>query len=259
MATNNAAPLVLDELQWKSPEWIQYFQGLNSNNVLEYFMESPFFQESNKTEISNNQLIKMQSLEGVDNSNVTDEEVLATNGTTPNVDRTYILSNLPYHIELHKTLLKFKKGVEFILLAVNEPNNWIIRQQKKETVIAGQQKVVVQYTVLNEFFIIGSNVYMAPKLGDIINNRLLSCNYYLNESLKKIRDMSNGFTIKQGFSFNKETLQQHQNRKKKNLQLEQNLKNGNNDNKFETTESNNLDNENKVAEDSLLVDKLLAK
>ncbi|XBW35668.1 hypothetical protein QEN19_001239 [Hanseniaspora menglaensis] len=257
MSNNNTAQLVLDELQWKSPEWIQYFQGLNSNNVLEYFMESPFFQETNKTEISNNQLIKMQSLEGVDNSNISEDDAVLNNGTTSNVDRSYILTSLPYHIELHKTLLKFTKGTEFILLAVNEPNNWVIRQQRKETNITNQQKVMVTYTVLNEYFIVGSNIYMAPKIGDIINNRILSCNYYLNESLKKIREMSNGFTIKQGFSFDKETLQQHQNRQKK--IKEQTAKN-------EVSSTKPIDNkdknelvQNSTIDDNLLVDKLLAK
>lgn len=44
----------LDELQWKSPEWIQTF-GLRTDNVLDYFAESPFFDKT-----SNNHVIKMQ-------------------------------------------------------------------------------------------------------------------------------------------------------------------------------------------------------
>lgn len=48
----NVTPL--DELQWKSPEWIQVF-GLRTENVLDYFAESPFFDKT-----SNNQVIKMQ-------------------------------------------------------------------------------------------------------------------------------------------------------------------------------------------------------
>lgn len=252
-----APKLVLDELQWKSPEWIQYFQGLNSNNVLEYFMESPFFHEANKVEISNNQLIKMQSLEGFDNSNLNEEEALVNNGTTPNVDRTFILRNLPYHIELHKTLLKFKKGVEFILLAVNEPNNWIIRQQSKETHVTSQQKVVVQYTVLSDYFVVGSNIYMAPRLGDIINNRLVSCNFYLNESLKKIRQITNGFTIKQGFNFDRETLQQYQARQAK--LKEQRVKGEEKTNAETGDEAVSSEKLPSQAEDSLLMDKLLAK
>lgn len=220
-------------------------------------MESPFFQEANRTDISNNQLIKMQSLEGIDNTNLAEKDILSTNGTTADVDRTYILTHLPYHIELHKTLTKFKKGVEFILLAVNEPNNWIIRQQKKETLITNQQKVVVNYAVVNDFFIIGSNVYMAPRLGDIINNRLLSCNYYLNESLKKIRDMSNGFTIKQGFGFDKESSQQNQDRKKR---LKEQQLNSDVGAKLGSSESITLQkDEQQEPDNSLLVDKLLAK
>lgn len=257
MSSSIEPQLALDELQWKSPEWIQYFQGLNSNNVLEYFMESPFFQEANKTDISNNQLIKMQSLEGIDNTNLAEKDILSTNGTTADVDRSFILTHLPYHIELHKTLMKFKKGEEFILLAVNEPNNWIIRQQKKETIITSQQNAVVNYTVVNDFFIIGSNVYMAPRLGDIINNRLLSCNYYLNESLKKIRDMSNGFTIKQGFGFDRETTQQNQERRKR--LKEQQISSDANDTMSRSESSLLQKDEQQEPDNSLLVDKLLTK
>ena len=245
--SNNSEKLVLDELQWKSPEWIQYFQGLNSNNVLEYFMESPFYSESNKAEISNNQLVKMQSLEGVDNSNVNEEDIMNNNGTTPDVDRSEILKNLPYHIELHKTLVKFKQGVEFILLAVNEPNNWIIRQQRKETVVNANQQTTVIYTVINEYYIIGSNVYMAPRLGDIINSGLLNCSYFLNESLNKIKDMTNGFTIKKGFGFNKETLQEHQYRVKRTKKVDL-------ANKDKESTQGKIKNE-----DMALVDKMLAQ
>lgn len=246
MSSNNIK-LILDELQWKSPEWIQYFQGLNSNNVLEYFMESPYYSECNKTEISNNQLIKMQSLEGVDNSNVNEEDIMNNNGTTPDVDRSEILRNLPYHIELHKTLIKFKQGIEFILLAVNEPNNWIIRQQRKETVVNANQQTTVIYTVINEYYIIGSNVYMAPRLGDIINSRLLNCSYFLNDSLRKINEITNGFTIKKGFGFNRESLQEHQSRVKKNRDAE-------------LASKNKESNQNKIKnEDMALVDKMLAQ
>ena len=41
----------LDEIQWKSPEWIQHF-GLHSSNVLDYFAESPFYDRT-----SNNQVL----------------------------------------------------------------------------------------------------------------------------------------------------------------------------------------------------------
>lgn len=45
----------LDEVQWRSPEWVQAF-GLRTDNVLDYFAMSPFYDRS-----SNNQVLKMQT------------------------------------------------------------------------------------------------------------------------------------------------------------------------------------------------------
>lgn len=85
----------LDELQWKSPEWIQLF-GLRTENVLEYFGQSPFFDRT-----SNNQVLKMQNQFQVNNN-----------------------------IDLTKQLTKMK-GIEFIIHDVREPDFWIIRKQRR--------------------------------------------------------------------------------------------------------------------------------
>ncbi|ODV62329.1 mediator complex subunit MED6 [Ascoidea rubescens DSM 1968] len=88
--------LVLDELQWRNPEWIQMF-GINTDNVLDYFSQSPFYDRT-----SNNQVLKMQAQfsENFYNRNLLSE-------------------------------LKKMTGTEFIVAHVKEPDFWIIRKQNR--------------------------------------------------------------------------------------------------------------------------------
>ncbi|KAH3685102.1 hypothetical protein WICPIJ_003922 [Wickerhamomyces pijperi] len=93
---SSATPL--DEIQWKSPEFIQHF-GLNTLNVLDYFAESPFYDRS-----CSNSTVKMQ------------------------------YQNLP-EIQLTPNLLaqEMQKltGVEFIITHSHKEQFWIIRKQHR--------------------------------------------------------------------------------------------------------------------------------
>jgi mediator of RNA polymerase II transcription subunit 6 len=126
----------LDELQWKSPEWIQAF-GLRTDNVLEYFSESPFFDRT-----SNNQTVKMQS----------------------QFQEGYQANSMTIESELKKLV-----GVEFLILHRREPDFWIIRKQNRK----GPDTV----EPLADYFIIGANVYMAPTVKDVVSSRLVSILY----------------------------------------------------------------------------------
>lgn len=56
-------------------------------------------------------------------------------------------------------------GVEFVILYVREPDFWIIRKQKRldrTTTIP-----------LNDYYIVGANVYQAPRVYDVLASRLL--------------------------------------------------------------------------------------
>lgn len=100
----------LDEIQWKSPEWIQQF-GLHTGNVLDYFTELPFFDRT-----SNNQVLKMQfQFQPVPNYNLQNK-------------------------------LSEMVGVEFIIAFIKEPNFWIIRKQQRinpSTVIPKQDYYII--------------------------------------------------------------------------------------------------------------------
>ncbi|CUM63298.1 uncharacterized protein PRCAT00000869001 [Priceomyces carsonii] len=145
----------LDEIQWKSPEWIQQF-GLFTGNVLDYFSESPFYDRT-----SNNQVLRMQFQFQPPPANMNPQ--------------TYFESKL-----------KEMVGIEFIIAYVREPDFWIIRKQRRlnvETVISK-----------NDYYIIGANVYQAPKIHDVISSRILSSVLSISKSIDTLNKM-NTFSV----------------------------------------------------------------
>lgn len=152
----------LDELQWRSPEWVNMF-GLRTDNVLEYFSQSPFFDRS-----SNNQVIKMQS-------QFTEQNFI----------------NKPYDeivVELKKM-----KGIEFIIALVKEPDFWIIRKQNR------LNESVTQ--TIADYYIIGSSVYMAPLVSSIMSSRLLSSMLSLKKAMNILQNLST-FSPSDGHGYN---------------------------------------------------------
>ncbi|KAG0660663.1 Mediator of RNA polymerase II transcription subunit 6 [Maudiozyma exigua] len=197
----------LDELQWKSPEWIQTF-GLRTENVLDYFSESPFFDKT-----ANNHVIKMQrqfsQLHGEqqpqptddkqsdDNSNTQDD---STNGQfnsslLPQHDfsqrqnefsqvepsRRDVLLKYPMYASLERELSKLK-GIEYVLACVREPDFWIIKKQER---LSNNET-----TVLQDYYVIGANVYQAPTMFNIIQNRLMSTNYHLSQTIRNLHKLT---------------------------------------------------------------------
>lgn len=148
----------LDEIQWKSPEWIQQF-GLHTGNVLEYFTESPFFDRT-----SNNQVLKMQ---------------LQFQQIPP------LINPITYF----QTKLSEMIGVEFVIAYVKEPDFWIIRKQKR----FNQLNSIPQ----QDYYIIGANIYQAPKIFDLLSSRLLSSVLSIKKSLELSNKLSN-YSISDG-------------------------------------------------------------
>ncbi|SCV05596.1 LANO_0H10968g1_1 [Lachancea nothofagi CBS 11611] len=179
----------LDELQWKSPEWIQSF-GLRTDNVLDYFAESPFFDRT-----SNNQVAKMQ--QQFVQPRTAERGGPALDIQDPDPHRRFILSTYMVHA-LWETELRKLKGVEYILAYVREPDFWIIRKQNR----TGPNEV----SALQEYFIIGANVYQSPTVFKIIQSRLLASNLHLSKALSSLRRMSH-FQPSQGGGFVKTAYQ----------------------------------------------------
>lgn len=180
----------LDELQWKSPEWIQSF-GLRTENVLDYFSQSPFFDKT-----SNNQVVKMQQQfnQQQRHNDHTIKKVLTTLENEQNkvfIQRRDIWIKYPCFVLLEKELIKLK-GIEYILLVVREPDLWIIRKQLRE-----KETVVIP---LQDYYIIGANVYQSPTVFKIVSSRILATSYHLTKSLKILNKISK-FEPSQGSSF----------------------------------------------------------
>lgn len=119
--TNNTEPL--DEVQWRAPEWIQMF-GLRTDNVLEYFAQSPFYDRT-----SNNQVLKMQSQ--------------FNEGLHGRPDLTRELRNM--------------KGIEFIVVLQKEPEMWVIRKQNRLT--PHEARVLATYFVVGENIYMAPSIY----------------------------------------------------------------------------------------------------
>lgn len=148
----------LDEIQWKSPEWIQQF-GLFTGNVLDYFAESPFYDRT-----SNNQVLRMQ----------------------------FQFQQIPPHIHPQKYLqskLAEMVGTEFVIAFVREPNFWVIRRQRR---LDASTTVTEQ-----DYYIIGANVYQSPRIYDVLSARLLSSVLSMKKSLSLLNSMSS-FSVSEG-------------------------------------------------------------
>lgn len=148
----------LDEIQWKSPEWIQAF-GLHTANVLDYFSESPFYDRT-----SNNQVLRMQ----------------------------FQFQQIPPGIHPQRYLqdkLREMVGIEFVVAYVREPDFWVIRKQKR---------LDATHTITEQdYYIIGANVYQSPKIYDILSARLLATTLSMKKTLKLLNDMAT-FSLSEG-------------------------------------------------------------
>ncbi|CAD1812202.1 MED6 mediator sub complex component family protein [Candida parapsilosis] len=155
----------LDEIQWKSPEFIQE-RGLNTANVLEYFALSPFYDRT-----SNNQVLMMQF--------------------------QYQQIQIPVHISFHQyfqSRLSEMTGIEFVIAYIKEPDFWIIRKQKR---INSQVT-----TTLQDYYIIGANIYQAPKVYDVLSSRLLATVLSLKSSIDTLNNMTSYHISDGAHSFN---------------------------------------------------------
>lgn len=158
----------LDEIQWKSPEWIQQF-GLHTGNVLDYFAESPFYDRT-----SNNQVLRMQ---------------FQFQQIPPNIHpQRYLQSKLTEMV-----------GVEFVVAYVREPDFWIIRKQRR----LDPNSVLTE----QDYYIIGANVYQSPKIYDILSARMLSTTLSMKKSIDILNKMSNFSISDGGHTFPSEDLQ----------------------------------------------------
>ncbi|RLV94931.1 Mediator of RNA polymerase II transcription subunit 6 [Spathaspora sp. JA1] len=155
----------LDEIQWKSPEFIQE-RGLHSNNVLEYFALSPFYDRT-----SNNQVLMMQF----------------------QYQQIQIPMNMTFH-QYFQSRLTEMTGIEFIIAFTREPDFWIVRKQRRLD--------PTSTLTLQDYYIIGANVYQAPRIYHVLSSRMLSSVLSLRNSIDILNNMSSYHISDGGHSYN---------------------------------------------------------
>lgn len=143
----------LDEIQWKSPEFIQQ-NGLYTDNVLTYFSLSPFYDKT-----SNNQVLLMQL--------------------------QYLPPQIPADMSFNDfffSKLKEMIGIEFVVIESTMSNFWVIRKRKRMNPL----KVID----CQDYYIVGSNVYQAPKVYDILSSRILNTVLHIKNSIKFLNQIN---------------------------------------------------------------------
>lgn len=154
----------LDEIQWKWPEFIQQ-RGLHTANVLEYFALSPFYDRT-----SNNQVLTMQF----------------------QFQQIQIPLGMSFQ-QFFQLKLQEMTGTEFIIAYVREPDFWIVRKQQRLDANSAR--------TLQDYYIIGANVYQAPKIYDVLSSRLLSSVLSIKNSIDLLNDMTKFQILDGGHSY----------------------------------------------------------
>lgn len=164
----------LDEILWSDHLYAEQLQGIHENSVLFYFQASPYFDGT-----SNNAILFSQA-----QYNERLYPILATR-------------------RAFEGRLKTMSGLEFMV--AQEPAEmapgtgtgvWVIRKQTRRKMNGEEDEI----KVLATYFVVGLNVYMAPSVGDILSNRLLSVTAYLKQFVETVSTVTK-FTPATGHTY----------------------------------------------------------
>ncbi|KAL8709023.1 MAG: hypothetical protein Q9225_007519 [Loekoesia sp. 1 TL-2023] len=146
----------LDEIQWKAPPIAQSMGGIQTNTVLPYFYQSPFFDAT-----SNNATITTQA--------------------THNPALFYLIQTR----EAFGARLRTMQGLEFMVAhdpsengtKVENSGIWVIRKQNRRKRPGAEDEIIP----ISSYYVVGENIYMASSLGSILGARLLTTVTSLNK------------------------------------------------------------------------------
>ncbi|EDO18869.1 hypothetical protein Kpol_1023p38 [Vanderwaltozyma polyspora DSM 70294] len=225
----------LDELQWKSPEWIQAF-GLRTDNVLDYFAESPFFEKT-----SNNQVIKMQRqfsqmpvmdnpsgntpANGGGDQQQQQQQQQQSQQSQQQQQSQQSQQQQQQQINIFKTSVNHQDQdqefgyVDMIRrdILTRYPMHAMLERELGKMkgveyvlsyvrepdfwIIKKQNRISSESTQpLQAYYIIGANVYQSPTVFKVVQSRLLSTSYHLSSTLKTLRNLIQ-FEPSQGVQF----------------------------------------------------------
>lgn len=167
MDQESAPPM--DEIVWASPMHAYQHGGIHDNSskysapttspytnpvvVLYYFQDSPFF------DLTSNNAVTFRQAQSVEKMN----PILWTRKAFEGHLKT--MSGLEYMVAQEPAEMTPGAGTGV----------WVIRKQIRRK-RSGQEDEI---TVLATYFVVGLNIYMAPSVGDILGNRLVSIISYL--------------------------------------------------------------------------------
>jgi mediator of RNA polymerase II transcription subunit 6 len=180
----------LDEIQWKSPEFIQE-RGLHTGNVLEYFSLSPFYDRT-----SNNQVLMMQF----------------------QFQQIQIPAGTSFH-QYFQSRLAEMVGIEFVIASNREPDFWVIRKQKRLDTKNTSNSV----TPLQDYYVIGANIYQAPKIYDILSSRLLASVLAIKNLMDLLNNMTKFHVSDGGHTYNISSYNIQQAEQQRQLRLQSRL------------------------------------
>ncbi|GAA5909580.1 hypothetical protein JCM8208_007188 [Rhodotorula glutinis] len=162
MAAVTAAPPVnLGHLQWRSPEYLLTTGGTlqTADQALDYFSYSPFFDKR-----SNNATLRMQ--------------MMFANGGMHGVDEERELRRLT--------------GLEFAVSPLSRPQDDLF------IIVKRQRSSPDDATVLGAFYILNGNVYQAPSLFEVVNERVLTSIHALSTSFSALTALKPAWTPQRG-------------------------------------------------------------
>ncbi|KAI5801444.1 MED6 mediator sub complex component-domain-containing protein, partial [Peziza echinospora] len=175
----------LDEIVWRSPPYLAAIGGyITPNNVLHYFRESPFFDRL----CNNNSLWTQAQFNPSLASLLHSREALEARLRTMTGIEYTVAAQAP-ESGLYVIRRQFRRGRRFPKFDLGERPDGLVGDGKMEDV-----------RVEEVFFVIGENVYMAPKIGLALAGRSLSITNHLRNALRKVTALSD-FTPSIGYHY----------------------------------------------------------
>ncbi|BGP43952.1 Mediator of RNA polymerase II transcription subunit 6 [Rhodotorula kratochvilovae] len=152
-----AAPVNLSHLQWRAPEYLLTTGGTlaTAEQAMDYFSYSPFFDKR-----SNNATLRMQ--------------MMFANGGMQGVDEEKELRRLT--------------GLEFAVSPLSRPQDDLFIIHKRQRTSPDDAAVV------GAFYILNGNVYQAPSVFEVINERVLTSLHALSTSFAALAALKPAWT-----------------------------------------------------------------
>ncbi|GAB7340855.1 hypothetical protein MBLNU457_7216t1 [Dothideomycetes sp. NU457] len=151
----------LDEIQFRRPDVLQWWQGVHANSVHGYFKESPFCDPMSKN--------YTQFAQAFDNP-----QLFAQCANRQELER----------------ILRERPGLEHMIVGEPQPTTdpsegpdtgvWVIRKQDRKRQPRGDE-----LTTVGTHFIVNENIYQAPAVYDVVGNHLISAMNSLNKFIDK--------------------------------------------------------------------------